>query len=143
MLHDLISSKKNLFNGGVHTELRAQVNKSRKIILLAGNLITNTRTENSGVSARVYKNGVYGFSSMAEYNDYAVESVLKAATDNALFMNKHINKDKGMFEAIPYGNYKMDSMINETEQKIYIEYIKEIDNYIIKKYPNLKSRRVL
>lgn len=143
MLHDLMSSKKNLFNGGVHTELRAQVNKSRKIILLAGNLITNTRTENSGVSARVYKNGVYGFSSMAEYNDYAVESVLKAATDNALFMNKHINKGKGMFEAIPYGNYKMDSMINETEQKIYIEYIKEIDNYIIKKYPNLKSRRVL
>ena len=142
MLQDLISSKKNLFNDSVHTELRAQVNRSRKVILLAGNLITNTRSENSGVSARVYKNGVYGFSSMAEYNDYAIESVLKAATDNALFMDKHINKVKGMFDAIPYGNYKMDSMINDIEQKVYIEYIKEIDSYILKKYPNLKSRKV-
>ncbi len=143
MLHDLISSKKNLFNDGMHTELRAQVNRNRRVILLAGNLLTNTRSETSGISARVYKNGVYGFSSMAEYNDRAIELVLKAANDNALFMDKHVNKGKSMFGAIPYGNCKMDSIIKENEQKIYIEYIKEIDNYIVKKYPDLKSRRVL
>ena len=123
MLHDLISSKKNLFNDGMHTELRAQVNRNRRVILLAGNLLTNTRSEISGISARVYKNGVYGFSSMAEYNDRAIELVLKAANDNALFMDKHVNKGKSMFGAIPYGNCKMDSIIKENEQKIYIEYI--------------------
>lgn len=143
MLLDLISSKKNLFNDSVHTELRAQANRNRMVVLLAGNLVTNTRSENSGVSARVYKNGVYGFSSMAQYNDYAVESVLKAATDNALFMDKHINKGKGMFDKIPYSNFKVDSMIKDIEQKRYIEYVGEIDNYIQKKYPNLKSRRVV
>ena len=129
MLHDLISSKKNLFNAGVHTELRAQENRSRGIMLLSGDLTTNTRSETSGISARVYKNGVYGFSSMAEYNDNAVNSVLKAATDNALFMDKHINKNKAMFASIPYGTHKMDNIIKDNEQKIYIEFIKEIDNY--------------
>jgi TldD protein len=143
MLNDLISSKKNLFNDGVHTELRAQENRDRRIVLLSGNLTTNTRSETSGVSARVYKNGVYGFSSMAEYNDNAVNAVLKAATNNALFMDKHINKNKAMFAAIPYGTHKMDNIIKDNEQKKYIEFIKEIDNYILKKYPNLKSRRVV
>lgn len=143
MLHDLISSKKNLFNAGVHTELRAQENRNRRIILLSGDLTTNTRSETSGISARVYKNGVYGFSSMAEYNDNAVNAVLKAATDNALFMDKHINKNKAMFASIPYGTHKMDNIIKDNEQKIYIEFIKEIDNYILKKYPNLKSRRLV
>ncbi len=143
MLNDLITSKKNLFNDGVHTEIRAQENRDRRIVLLSGNLTTNTRSEVSGVSARVYKNGVYGFSSMAEYNDKAVNAVLQAATKNALFMDKHINKNKAMFTAIPYGTQKMDNIIKDNEQKIYIEFIKEIDNYIFKKYPNLKSRRVI
>lgn len=143
MLNDLISSKKSLFNDGVHTELRAQENRDRRIVLLSGNLTTNTRSEISGISARVYKNGVYGFSSMADYNDAAVNAVLKAATDNALFMDKHINKNKAMFASIPYGTQKMDNIIKDNEQKIYIEFIKEIDNYILNKYPKLKSRRVI
>ena len=62
MLHDIISKRKKDFAAGVQTELRAQVNKTRGVSLLSGSLTTNVRSEVSGVSARVYKNGVYGFS---------------------------------------------------------------------------------
>lgn len=140
MLKDIITCKKSFFTDGVHTELRAQNNRDRKVVLVSGNLIRNTRSETSGVSARVYKNGVCGFSSMAEYNDASVEAVLKAATENSLFMDKHINKGKMLFDKISYGNHVLDRGINEIEQKVFIEYLKELDNYIIKKYPNLKSR---
>lgn len=142
MLQDLVTKKKYLFSDDVHTELRAQKNRTRRITLVAGNLVNNARNESSGVSARVYKNGVYGFSSIAEYNDSAVDAVLKAATENALFMDRHINKGKSMFQKIAYDKYNLNKVVNETEQKRYIEFTKEIDNYILKKYPNLKSRSV-
>ena len=78
MLKDIITDKKALFPAGCHTELRAQINRSRSVSMLSGNLTGNSRVEVSGVSARVYKNGVWGFSSAAALNDGAVKDVLSA-----------------------------------------------------------------
>ena len=61
MIQDRISQFKRDFSS--HTELRAQVNTTRRIGFLGGNLVTNLRSEQGGVSARVYEGGVYGFSS--------------------------------------------------------------------------------
>ena len=61
MLNDILADKKRLFPAGCHTELRAQINRSRSVGILSGNLTGNSRVEVSGVSARVYKNGVWGF----------------------------------------------------------------------------------
>lgn len=65
MIPDIITDKKSLFAEDTNTELRAQMNWNRRISLIAGNLTSNSRSHASGVSARVYKNGVYGFSSVA------------------------------------------------------------------------------
>ena len=81
MLQDIITPKKALFVPGAHTELRAQLSRTRRVVSVQGSLIGNTRTETSGVSARVYKNGTYGFSSMAELSGDAAEAVLRAASD--------------------------------------------------------------
>lgn len=143
MLEDLISGKKALFADGVHTELRAQENRNRRISLIQGNLTANVRSEVSGVSARVYKNGVYGFSSMAEYSGQAAEAVLKAATENAVFMDGHIKKGKGLLPAIQPISLPTPKVIRDVEQKQYIEFVKEIDAYITKKYPNLASRSII
>ncbi|MBR4952949.1 MAG: TldD/PmbA family protein, partial [Oscillospiraceae bacterium] len=83
MIKDIITGHKIAMPAGVHTELRAQINSSRGVAMLSGNIVSNARSDVSGVSARCYKNGVYGFSSMAELSDDAVRSVLKAAQDNA------------------------------------------------------------
>lgn len=143
MLEDFISGKKSLFTTGVHTELRAQENKQRRVSLVQGNLTANARLETAGVSARVYKNGVYGFSSMAECTGAAAETVLKAATENALFMDKHIQKGKNIFPPIAAGSMPLNKEICDTDQKRYIEFVKEVDSYISEKYPNLASRSVI
>lgn len=143
MLDDLISGKEKLFSEGVHTELRAQENRSRSVSLIQGNLTGNVRAEVMGVSARVYKNGVYGFSSMAEYTPSAAEAVLQAATENAAFMDRHIQKGKGALPGIPAGSMPCKKEIMDTEQKRYIEFCKEVDAYIVDKYPKLSSRSVI
>ena len=143
MLQDLVTSKKHLFAGGVNTELRAQRNLNRAVQFMNGNLVGNARNENTGVSARVYANGVYGFSSTAEYSEEAVKAVLKAASDNAAFMATHAGKSKGMLPSLESGASVTAYDLHDIEQRLYIEFAKEIDDYIASKYPALLSRLVV
>lgn len=142
MLEDILAGKKSLFATGVHTELRAQENRQRRVGLVKGNIVGNDRAEVSGVSARVCKNGVYGFSSMAEYSASAAEAVLKAATENALFLDRHAPKNRPAVPSLGGGIIPLNRMIIDNEQKKYIDFCREIDDYIVKKYPNLTSRAV-
>lgn len=143
MLNDMISGNKKYFAAGVNTELRAQKNLNRAVQLVNGNLVGNVRNENLGVSARVYSNGVYGFSSTAEYSEDAVKAVLKAASENADFMAKHAGKNKGMLPSLSSTTSLTAYDLNDIEQKVYIEFAKEVDNYIASKYPTLLSRVVV
>lgn len=140
MIKDLITPYKNFLSD--HTELRAQVNTARSVAMLGGNLVGNSRCEESGVSARVYKNGVYGFSSAAEYSEESIKSVLEAAGENATFLSSRINLGKGNLPLIGGGHIEMNGNVIDCEQKIYIDFIKEIDEYIAKKYPKLVSRAI-
>ena len=143
MLEDIIEGKKALFATGVHTELRAQENRYRRVALVQGNLTTNSRSETSGISARVCKNGVYGFASMAEYSQEAADAVLKAATENAVFLEKHASKGKAPVPALESGYVPVNHEIVDNDQKKYMDFCKELDAYIVKKYPKLSSRSVV
>ena len=83
MLKDILTPKKALFLPDAHTELRGQLSRSRGATIVSGNLTGNARQDISGISARVYKNGTYGFASMAEYSADAAKEVLRAANENA------------------------------------------------------------
>ena len=98
MLKDVLSAQKTFFETGMHTELRGQVNRQRRVVLLSGNVTSNVRSDVSGVSARVYRNGTYGFSSMAEFSEEAAQRVLRAAADNAVFMDTHVPAGKPAFQ---------------------------------------------
>lgn len=143
MIQDIISGWRSSLPAGVHTELRAQVNSQRVVTLVAGNLTRNERTDVSGVSARTFKNGVYGFSSMAELSDEAISNVLKASVDNAEFLDRHIHKNQPMFPAIPGGRKFMDVSVDDPEQKIYVDVVKQVDDYIAQHCPGLISRYVV
>ena len=67
MLQDIITPQRALFSDGVQTILRGHENRSRRVVLVKGNLVQNTRSHGRGISARVTKNGRYGFSSTASY----------------------------------------------------------------------------
>ncbi len=143
MIQDLLTDKRHLFAEGVNTELRAQRNLSRQAVLLNGNLVGNTQTEKFGVSARVYRDGVYGFSSTAEYTDETVKEVLKAASENAAFLARHAGKGKGPHKPMAGGRIMRAYDLADVEQRRYIEFATAIDSYIASKYPDLLSRTVV
>lgn len=143
MITDIISCKKPLFSCDADTELRIQENRNRRVAFFGGNLTANVRAEVSGISARVYKNGVYGFSSIAECSAEAAERVLKAADENAAFMSTHAGKGKGMLPPVHAPKFDCGEVINDPEQKMYIDYLKELDAHIAAKYPKLISRAVV
>ena len=143
MLNDILKTKKDLFADGVQTVLRGQENRNRRVVFLQGNLVGNVRSESRGVNARVCKNGVYGFSSMAEYSKSAADSVLKAATENAKFLDLHAPKGLNPQPSYGTGIVPLHRNIVDFEQKRIIETCKAIDDHIIKTYPDLVSRTVV
>ena len=143
MLQDILTKQKALFDTGVHTELRGQKNRNRRVVLLNGDIMGNVRSDVSGVSARVYRNGVCGFSSMAEYTAEAAEKVLKAATENAAFMDRHAGAGKPALPVLERKTLPVQPDIHDPAQKAYVDCLKEVDAYIARKYPRLSSRRVI
>lgn len=143
MLQDQISSKKALFSEGTHTELRGQINRNRRAVLVSGEVLSNIRSDVCGVSARVYRDGVWGFSSMAEYSPEAAETVLKAATENAAFMDSHAGTGKQSLPKLKTGSYPDPDSIHDPAQKIYIDIAKEVDRYITDHCAHLISRRIV
>ncbi len=125
-----------------HTEIRAQQAFNRSVTIVGGNLVNNTRTRTGGVCARVYKNGLWGFSSKGEYNEESVRAVLEAARDNALFMDRKLSLGKPPIQAASPVQYKTDLIFRDVEQKTLIDYASAVDNYIKTKYPDLASRTV-
>ena len=142
MLQDLISIYKSDFKN--HTELRAQVNTSNRVTLLAGNMVSNVQSSTGGVSARVYKGGTYGFSSSAEYTNESIKNVLVAATENAEFMDKHVNKSMPALPAVPSGSVGLKTKPGiAVPQSYLIDLANDLDNFIKEKYKNLSSRTVV
>jgi len=141
MLSDLISPYKASFKD--YTELRAQVNTTRAVIFLAGNMVTNSQNSIGGVSARVYRGGTYGFASGAEYSDASIKNVLAAATDNAAFMNTHVNKGLGPLPTVAPGKVGLKKEhLKDVEQSALIEFAKALDSLIVERYKKLSSRMV-
>ncbi len=143
MLPDIISSLHGSFAPGAHSELRAQRSLSRRLTLLGGSLVRNTRTDSQGVSARVYDDGVYGFASAAEATPHAAKAALAAASENARFLKEKVQPGKGPLPAIAAGSFPREEDFNDIEQKRYLDFITGLDEYIKAKHPDLASRTVV
>jgi TldD protein len=100
------------------TELRLQENRYRFVRFNSGNLNGNSRSEEK------------------------VKSVLKAATENALFMDRHAKRKEYKSIAMPSGKIALNRTIIDTKQNRIIEACRKVDEYIAKTYPNIKGRVV-
>ncbi len=143
MLQDIIGAKKGLFADGVQTVLRGHENRTRRVVLLKGNLVQNARSEASGISARVNNRGTFGFASIAEYTPEAAEKVIRAATENALALGRHSGRDIALPPSMGTGIIPLNRDIADADQKTIIDMCKTVDTYIETKYPDLKSRTVV
>jgi len=142
MLKDLLTTHKSSFRD--YTELRAQVNTTQRVVLLSGNMTDNAQSATGGVCARVYRGGTFGFASAAAYNPDSVANVLKAATDNALFMDTHAARGLEPLPLAVSGHAGLKEPPHEpVNQSILIDFAKELDALIVKHCPNLSSRTVI
>ena len=121
MLENVLEGKNALFETGMQTVLRGQENRYRRIVVQNGNVVQNARSEQNGLSANVYKNGVNGFASIAGYTGAAAEQVLKAATENAQYLNKYTRNKKAALPDYRTGWITSKGVILDIEQKKLVD----------------------
>jgi TldD protein len=127
-----------------YTELRAQENTQTGIAMLNGNLINNAHSAQSGISARAYKNGLWGFASTPETSVEAINHILEQAVINARFLAEKSGQNlNGALPSRPdLANKNLATQKTRLDQKELIEFTKAIDAYCIRQYPWLASRSV-
>jgi TldD protein len=128
-----------------YCELRVQENQDIRISLLNGDIINNSSTKVKGISARSYCKGKWGFSSNSEISIKVANDLIKEAEDNAYFISQ-----KGSFIDLPsrpssyFFNYDETKGVSINEnQNIYVNFLKELDNYILKNFKDLQSRNIV
>ena len=126
---------------GSYTELRLQQNANTRIALLNGDVVGNTKSVDSGVSARVFKDGVWGFASAPATDDEAIVTSIADASRNAQFMARRAG---GRDVQLPGGTARHSSDFSTSQprksQAEVIAYLRELDGHIAATYPDLKSR---
>ncbi len=126
-----------------YTELRVQENRTLRIAMVNGDVMVNSKESISGVSARVYKSGVWGFSSSPEISEAEIQKVIAAATENASVLDaKEQKSNDPLPRCIAEADIDFSTKKSRTSQKELIQYVKELDTHIIEKYPKLNSRVV-
>ena len=143
MKYENLNQFKDSFSS--YTELRVQENRNNRVNLTNGDVTGNIATTTSGVSARVFKDGNWGFSSSPNINQESIVNVVNASTENVQFMNKKDSTRCGYFLPETQANYNIDFTTNKDrmQQKYWVDFIREIDGYIEKKYPELLSRNLI
>ena len=142
MLRELLYPFRDSLPREGSTELRAQKNTSRGVSLLAGNLVGNVRSDVSGVSARSRVGGRCGFASTAELDPGAAEKVLRAARDNAGFLSAQLGPAEKPLSPLRGGEMHRAAPWSDAEQKTYIDFLRELDEYVAK-LPHLSSRALV
>lgn len=126
-----------------YTELRVQENTNVGVTFVKGNNTSNSRSVMGGVSARVYRDGSWGFSSSPDLDEHAVRSVIRAATDNAGFLASRVKKDQaGLPRVQAAGHADFGTQKTRVGQKELVDFVKTIDAHIAATYPGLASRTV-
>ncbi|PKL25056.1 MAG: peptidase [Spirochaetae bacterium HGW-Spirochaetae-3] len=134
-----------------YAELRVQENRSLRISLLNGDVVGNSRGAQSGVSARAFKSGVWGFASSPrtgdpKLDDGATRETIDRAVANARFLGSRESAGaltQGPLPSRP-GRAVVDFSTKKPRksQKEMIEFIRAVDSYCLKYYPGLSSRSV-
>lgn len=126
---------------GEYTELRAQENKSHRIVIINGDIVTHSNQRKSGISARVHKDGYWGFASNPAFAENEIHKVIERATGNALFLSRK-GKPKDIRLLSRNGNLRNDFPTQNPfkPQSEIIEFLMKLDEYLKIHCKDLSSR---
>lgn len=142
MIDESIKESTSFFVDNEDIVLRGQENRVRRAVLSNGNLISNFRKEERGVSAYVNKGGVYGFASSPDYSSSGASDVIMEARKNASFLDKNAPHSLPPFHRYEKKKFETLLRVNDAPQKDIIPALREIDDYIVKHCPSLTARTV-
>jgi TldD protein len=124
-----------------YTELRVQENRTLNVAIVDGDVMGNSRSTGSGVSARTFSKGIWGFASNPIIDDESIRKVIRAATRNAQFLAGKENRAGYILPSSPgRSSEDFSTKKNRLTQKEIIEFMMEIDGRIESKYSSVVSR---
>lgn len=134
--------KKLISGADSHAEIRSQTSRTRRVSVVGGSLVGNMSSVSKGIGARVYKDGVWGFASQSRCDEESARQVLLSAAENAALLNSGCPRNKGPLDNAQSVFYSEPRAFVDVSQKTLVDFAREVDSYIEKKYPDLTSRHV-
>lgn len=124
-----------------YTELRLQENRSLNVSIVNGDIMSNSISTVSGVSARTYSRGLWGFASSPLMDDGSIMEVIAAATRNSRFLSEREKREGHVLPSSP-GSFSKDFSTSRKRlaQKEIIGFLKEIDSMISGSFEGVVSR---
>lgn len=139
----MFNTKQYLSELSKYMELKIQENRNLNITLINGTVVTNTTSMTGGVSARAYESGSWGFSSSSHLDDSSIRYVINTAKANAEFLDQRLQKNRPFFQTNDFSFSKSFATTKiRLSQKQILDYLNELDAYILMKYPNLTERSI-
>ncbi|OPL18955.1 MAG: peptidase [Candidatus Aegiribacteria sp. MLS_C] len=126
-----------------YTELRVQENRSLDIAIVNGDVMSNSVSTVSGVSARTYTNGLWGFASSPTIDDGGIRGVIESATANCRFLASREHRDGPVLPSVPGRSHRdFSTSRRRLSQKEIIGFLRELDARIAGNCGGLASRTV-
>jgi TldD protein len=126
-----------------YSELRQHELRKSQVMMIDGNLTQNSRISDGGTSARVYRDGYWGFASMPGTGAQAAERVGRQAADNVQAMARF--GQRSTF-TLPSGGYRGEHVFHGraalTQTEIQ-ERLLALTAWCRQRYPDLKSVRLV
>ncbi|HRY84646.1 MAG TPA: DNA gyrase modulator, partial [Candidatus Cloacimonadota bacterium] len=126
-----------------YTELKQQENRRSSLAFLNGTLIQNSSSSSGGIMSRTFTGGVWGLASSADMSSPGMEKVIRKAVANARLLSHSVNKGKILLPSNPaVGEYLFFSKKPAWSTAQRIDFIKVIDDYVARTYPELSTRQI-
>ncbi len=124
-------------------ELRWHQNHNTNLSLQKGELVRNEVQRKSGISARFFEKGAWGFASDSEVSPLKIEKTISAARKNADFLSQK-NLSHGRLKTVnPFvKNFDLRPGKPAWKTQQLLDFLKALDSYIETTYPKLLSRTV-
>jgi len=134
---DRLERHAKAFDG--YTELRWHANHAVRLAMRKGALLQNTEAHESGVSARCYRSGVFGFAACPGDSDSGIERALGDARANAEFYERAVGVDSTRLPQTPRGTGRYDyrSQRPSLSAAERTDLLRRLNDAIIRKYPGL------
>lgn len=107
-------------NFSKYTEVRIEKNSQYKISIVNGIVMINYKNINSGVNARVYDSGVWGFAANWDVSEESIKNVIRKAESNASFLKLNTPRKVEKFEHKQYcnENFKCQSSLKVSQNVV-------------------------